>query len=367
MPFKPGALALGLLLVAGPAAAQEPQPGHWSMSPSLSGASVDDGFGIQFTPAGTAIMWEPAGKVAVSWGPVALLPNGSIEFHRAGDSTASCTLQRVDDNHYKGTCRGFGPDAKQVSLTRNLSAGGAWLAVSDADFRILARARQILSGPSVWNHHGERLCEDDRKENSWSLSCALEQASLDVTGTSMGFRPAGMDVRAGTGVLKAFNNAESRTYADIVRKLDEAEKRLQERQECFQTHDWKEFADGKYQWAIPREPVVPRRGDFGLFGENLAGYVWRNEQYNVFVTADLMTPLGKPPDAWLAQSNAITTTAHKGKHEAFDGVDVTGTLRNGNRWRSVSRCGVSLKYFDVPAEAAPVLDRLIEDVFTQSR
>ena len=108
MRLRLGALALGCLLVVGRAAAQEPQPGAWKMSPSLAGASVDDLFEIHFTPTGTTIDWVPQGKVAVSWGSIVMLRDGSIEFHRAGDSTASCTLQRIDERSYKGMCQGFG-------------------------------------------------------------------------------------------------------------------------------------------------------------------------------------------------------------------------------------------------------------------
>jgi hypothetical protein len=367
MRLRLGALALGCLLVVGRAAAQEPQPGAWKMSPSLAGASVDDLFEIHFTPTGTTIDWVPQGKVAVSWGSIVMLRDGSIEFHRAGDSTASCTLQRIDERSYKGMCQGFGSHASQVTLTRNLSPDGAWLPVSDADFRILSRAREILSGPSVWNHQGDRNCDDDQKANSWSLLCALYQASLDVTGTFLGFRPALMDVRAGTGVLKRFNNAAPRTYADIARKFDQAEQRLQARQECARTHDWKEFAGGKYQWPVPQGPVVGRQGDVRLFAETLTEYVVQNTAYGLDVTADMMAPVGKPPDQWLAASTAITTTAHIGPGNTLDGVNVTGTLSNGNVWRSLSQCGQSLRYYDVPAEAAAGLDRLIEGVYVQGR
>jgi hypothetical protein len=274
----------------------------------------------------------------------------------------------VDERSYKGTCQGFGANAREVTLTRDQpSSNGLWLPVSDTDFRILARMRQILSAPSAWNHQGQRSCEDDQKAQSWSLVCALDQASRDVAGVNLGFRPIGMDMRARAGVLKRYNNAESTTFADIVRKLNETEERLHARQECFQTQDWKQFADGKFQWPKPQEPIVGRQGDVRIFAEVIDSVGVQTTSYDLVATADQLTQLGKPPDRWLADSTVVTTTAHTGKSGALDGVNVVGTLRNGNVWRSLSQCGVSLRYSDVPAEAASALDRLIESVYAQSR
>lgn len=50
--------------------------------------------------------------------------------------------------------------------------------VTDDDLRILLRANQILSSPSVWNRHDTRECHDTDK--TWSLFCALEKASREV-------------------------------------------------------------------------------------------------------------------------------------------------------------------------------------------
>jgi len=110
-------------------------------------------------------------------------------------------------------------------MTENLPPSGTELPVSNTDFLILAKARQILSGPSVWNRHDDRNCEDDAKQNSWGLSCALYQASIEVAGTYLHLRPVMMDVRAalaehnkgkerltrGSGPLVAYNNLESVT------------------------------------------------------------------------------------------------------------------------------------------------------------
>jgi hypothetical protein len=52
--------------------------------------------------------------------------------------------------------------------------------VTKADVRIVKRAREILNSPSSWNRADTRLCPADAK--TFSLYCALEKATNDVTG-----------------------------------------------------------------------------------------------------------------------------------------------------------------------------------------
>jgi hypothetical protein len=372
MSLKKTVLALVFIFV-GQAAAQQPDSGAWFMSPSPFGASLDEQFQVETMPEGNLIAWAPPGKTPVSWGSITLQSNGSIEFH-AGDPTALCVLQRIDERNYDGTCKGFGPNDRQVTLTRNDPPSGMELTVSDTDFLILAKARQILSSASVWNRHDDGYCEDDAKQNSWSLFCALYQASIDVTGTYLQLRPVMMDVRGAVGqnkkdnvprpgkFLAVNNNLESMTYADIATIFDDAEKRLQAKTTCLKAFDWKTFADH----FPPQNYVVPTSGEYGLFGEGLAAYTMQKKTYNVFVTADPMATIGKPPNAWLAASTAVTATPHNGSR-GYDGVNVTGKLRNGNLWRSFGQCGQSLRYYDVPPEAAAALDRMIDGVYAPDR
>src|SRR6202040_4350875 len=49
------------------------------------------------------------------------------------------------------------------------------------DLRIAQRARQILSAQSVWNRADNRRCPPNAR--TMSLYCALEKATLEVTGS----------------------------------------------------------------------------------------------------------------------------------------------------------------------------------------
>jgi len=159
--------------------------------------------------------------------------------------------------------------------------------------------------------------------------------------------------------MVAYNNLESITYADIATIFDEAEKRLEARTACLKGFDWKTFAD---HLSIPQGDVKPQRGEFGFFGEGLVAYTLQKKTYSLFVTADPMATIGKPPDTWLAASTVVAATPHKGSR-GYDGVNVTGKLQNGNLWRSFGQCGQSIRYYDVPSEAATALDHLIDDVY----
>src|SRR6476659_2923000 len=51
--------------------------------------------------------------------------------------------------------------------------------VSEADIRIVQRAREILSSPAKWNRSDNRECPANQK--TYSLYCALEKATGEVS------------------------------------------------------------------------------------------------------------------------------------------------------------------------------------------
>jgi len=217
MTLRKGVFALfALILVVGQGAAQQPDSGVWFMSPPPFGGSVDDRFELESRSAGNVIKSAPLGKTPVNWGTFAVQSDGSIEFHRADDSTVRCVLRRIDERDYLGICQGFGPNERQVKLTRNQPPHGLELPLSETDFRILAKAREILSGTSVWNRMDDRYCEEDKRQNSWSLYCALYQASVDVSGTNLELRPVMIDVRAVVGGDRRKSGADEKNPPLIV-------------------------------------------------------------------------------------------------------------------------------------------------------
>jgi hypothetical protein len=91
------------------------------------------------------------------------------------------------------------------------------------DRRIVQRAESILSSPSVWNRADNRQCP--ASETTWSVYCAMELATVQVTGGFHHRRPALQMVRrlvdertAGRGYhhrLMDYNNDPTTTFADI--------------------------------------------------------------------------------------------------------------------------------------------------------
>lgn len=59
---------------------------------------------------------------------------------------------------------------------------------SDLDREIVKRAATILSSTSVWNREDNRKCPSGGTK--WSIYCAMEQATVDVTGAFNHRRPA---------------------------------------------------------------------------------------------------------------------------------------------------------------------------------
>jgi hypothetical protein len=102
------------------------------------------------------------------------------------------------------------------------------------DLAVLRHADALLSGPSAWNHFGDREC--DAAARSWNLYCVLHRASLDVMGVACHRSAAMQEVRwvvddRTRGVelahrLMDYNNLPTTTFADIKGVLAEAIQRL---------------------------------------------------------------------------------------------------------------------------------------------
>jgi hypothetical protein len=109
--------------------------------------------------------------------------------------------------------------------------------VAADDLRIVQRARQMLNSEQVWNRADNRQCPPHKK--AFSLYCALEKATQEVTGT---FDHRGMvmeDVRSVIDenmnpkdyphLLMGYNNDPATTFADIQKVLKLAEERAAKR------------------------------------------------------------------------------------------------------------------------------------------
>lgn len=100
--------------------------------------------------------------------------------------------------------------------------------VSKDDLRIVERAREILDSPSKWNRADTRVCPEDAK--TFSLYCALEKATRDVTGK---FEHRGAAMQEARFVIEEvapdwhkyhhrlmdYNNDAATSFADIQKVL----------------------------------------------------------------------------------------------------------------------------------------------------
>jgi hypothetical protein len=112
-------------------------------------------------------------------------------------------------------------------------------AVTKADLEIVEHARKILDSPAKWNRADNRNCPSD--QTTFSLYCALEKATYEVTG-SFAHRGAAMqearfvieevapDWKKYNHRLMDYNNDPKTTFADIQKVFqllhDHIEKRL---------------------------------------------------------------------------------------------------------------------------------------------
>jgi hypothetical protein len=98
--------------------------------------------------------------------------------------------------------------------------------VTQADLHIVRRAREILSSPDKWNRADNRECSPSQK--TYSLYCALEKATIEVTGNFEHRGAAMQQARFAIDEILAkgnhyhhrlmdYNNDPKTTFADVQR------------------------------------------------------------------------------------------------------------------------------------------------------
>ncbi|MBS1816178.1 MAG: hypothetical protein JSS87_15005 [Acidobacteria bacterium] len=109
--------------------------------------------------------------------------------------------------------------------------------VTEADVRIVQRAREILNTPETWNRNDNRHCR--RSDTTFSIYCALEKATVEETG---GFQHRGAAMQEARFViddmvprnryphrLMGFNNDPATSFADMQKMLRLLEERVAKR------------------------------------------------------------------------------------------------------------------------------------------
>lgn len=259
-----------------------------------------------------------------------------------------------------------------MTITKEGPPQGLDLPVLSTDFDILAKARKILAQGVRWNRNDDRLCEDDARQRSWSLFCALYQASIDVSGVYLHRRPVLMEVRAVVGettnrrqfehILRDYNNLESTTFPEIVRVLDGTLRRLQARSACRRQNTYSRSISEPYPLPIPNEATLSNRQEVVFWGEGLSRTV-QNKAYALFMGLGSEAQISKAPNAWLAASSSVTRRTWK--YGETENTDIIGKLPNGNSWRYFSQCGGTARYYDVPLEASAFFDAVIKSAYLE--
>jgi len=122
------------------------------------------------------------------------------------------------------------------TLTLTISANNQLPPTQD-DIRIIQRAEALLSDEKVWNRRDSRTCPPNPDE--WSLFCALQQATEEISGSVHYRQPALQMVREvlnevggnrlGKHRLMDYNNHPDTTLAEIHSLLRTAQARLEKR------------------------------------------------------------------------------------------------------------------------------------------
>lgn len=107
------------------------------------------------------------------------------------------------------------------------------------DLRIIERAEALLKDEASWNRNDDKICNDDKAAEKWSLYCAAETACIEVLGRYEHTRVALQEVRFAVeeatpgrnfaGRMMDFNNQPGTRFADVRRVLKAARDRVQSR------------------------------------------------------------------------------------------------------------------------------------------
>jgi hypothetical protein len=120
---------------------------------------------------------------------------------------------------------------------RLIIAANNQLPPTQEDIRIIQRAKELLSNEYVWNRQDDRTCPANPQK--WSLFCALEQATQEISG-GVHYRQPALQMarevldevggnRLGKHRLMDYNNHPDTTLAEIYSMLDTAQARLEKR------------------------------------------------------------------------------------------------------------------------------------------
>jgi hypothetical protein len=144
----------------------------------------------------------------------------------------------VEEIYMKSTLGYFLWERIRIEKSKLLFVINLWYTppANKVDLEILKLAQRLLADPCNWHKKDKRKCENDIKNNRWSLFCALKYASITKMG-EYNHRNAAMqavrfvinDLIPNHGfkhTLMDYNNARTTTHRDILNVLTLAEDRI---------------------------------------------------------------------------------------------------------------------------------------------
>ncbi len=182
---------------------------------------------ISTAKAVTTGKWRKDSEPSAVWAGNMVYSDGPVPIEIEMDSDGKGVLRSGD---------GWFP------ITRSTASGKALefevdfeeIAPSDLDREIVKRAAAILSSERVWNRADTRDCSPS--DTKWSIYCAMEKATIEVTGGFHHRRPALQVVRkivderwAGKTYkhrLMDYNNDPATQFADVQTLFTEALQRM---------------------------------------------------------------------------------------------------------------------------------------------
>lgn len=128
---------------------------------------------------------------------------------------------------------------------------------------------------------------------------------------------------------------------------------------CDPSAKTKKMVGGRIKLKLSKEAIVKKGKDVD-YSDYSIGFgrkkdrVWLKGIFGPYATS------GRVPDGWLSGSSEIIQRGWK--FADLEGVDAKGKLPNGNNWRYFGMYGESIRYYDVPSDAAAYFDGVINGI-----
>ena len=193
-----------------------------------------------------SLQLAPYGKPAVNFKIVDHdLKSGFITAEWPG-TDKKCNFFRYSPTYYSGNWID-GTSVQPMVLKKfngqDAERQGHWFKASETEIKIIQHAQALLKSKDRWNKNDDRICIST---HSYSVFCALHQASVEIDGEYRHLRPAIKAVRESIEekypkkydhVLVDFNNSNQTSFSDIQEIFDSAQKKLKQQIQNSETTD----------------------------------------------------------------------------------------------------------------------------------